>query len=326
MMSVKNQGDIRQEVERLLRSPLSDTEWDYLVKHQHISEVESRVSSASTVAAAVREFRKAFRTSKKLGDSKTPVLPKSIAARQAALGAIYAYEANQDRDVKRMRNLVGPITEAQVLGWVAATHYASLDLTPNASHEDEVNALARAYDIGRGAKLETLWYLDSQRRRVLTVVDPLLSKLARLANTLAERWLFPEAEATNLIITGRVPVVWRYRGEVRLHLISRNPTSRIMLELDPDMSPVEVAEVYRRFRAELKGDRDRVRPLHERTAVLAGWVVSRPEDETWRARRLVWNREHPEWRCDSNSNFARDAHAAVSRLMNPGWRLDSARQ
>ena len=92
-----------------------------------------------------------------------------------------------------------------------------------------------------------------------------------------------------------------------------------MLEIDPDMSPV--AMVYGKLRREVKGDRARVRPVSERTAVLAGWVVNRPAEETWRACRLAWNREHPEWSHGSDTNFTRDAHAAVKRLMNPGWRL-----
>jgi hypothetical protein len=326
MMSALNHDDIRKQVERILRSPLTDTEWQFLVERRHIAEVESRESTASAVAAEVREFRKVFRASKEFNDSKSPVLPKSIAARQAALGAIYAHEADQDRDVKRMRILVGQITEGQVLGWVAATHYASLNLTPNASHEDAVNALAIAYNAGHGMEMERLSYLDGRRSRLLTVVDPLLVKLARLALRLSECWFFSEAAATNFILTGRIPSVWRYRGEQKVKMISKNPLSRIVLELDPDMSPVEVAEVYRMVRNEVKGKRARVRPVSERTAVLAGWVVNRPEEEAWRARRLAWNREYPEWNCGSDNNFARDAHAAVRRLMNPGWRLAPARQ
>ena len=324
MMSALEQENIRKQVERKLRSPLTDTEWEFLIKRRHIAEVESRESTASTVAAEVREFRKAFRASKELSDSKSPVFPMSIAARQAALGAIYAHEANQDRDVKRMRSLIGQITEAQVLGWVAATHYASLNLNPNASPQDEVNALARAYDTGRGMEMERLSYLDGQRSRLVTVVDPLLVKLARLARTVSERWFFSEAATTNFILTGRIPSVWRYRGEQKLKLISRNPLSRIVLELDPDMSPMEVAEVYRMVRGAVKGKRARVRPVSERTAVLAGWVANRPVEETWRARRLEWNREHPEWNCDSDTNFARDARAAVKRLTNPGWSFPPA--
>src|ERR1035438_9772043 len=97
MMSALNHDDIRKQVERILRSPLTDTEWQFLVERRHIAEVESRESTASAVAAEVREFRKVFRASKEFNDSKSPVLPKSIAARQAALGAIYAHEADQDR-------------------------------------------------------------------------------------------------------------------------------------------------------------------------------------------------------------------------------------
>lgn len=326
MMSALEPEDIRKQVERILRSPLTDTEWEFLIKRRHIAEVESRESTASAVAAEVREFRKAFRASKGSGDSKSLVLPKSIAARQAALGAIYAHEADQDRDVKRLRSLVGQVTEAQVLGWVAATHYASLNLTAYASPQDEVNALARAYNAGQGMEMERLSYLDGKQSRLVTVVDPSLVKLARLARRLSERWFFSEAASTNFVLTGRIPSVWRYKGEQKLKLVTGNPLSRIVLELDPDMSPVEVAQVYRMVRGAVKGKRARVRPISERTAVLAGWVVNRPEEETWRARRQAWNRKYPEWGCESDTNFARDARAAVRRLVNPGWCFAPARQ
>jgi hypothetical protein len=325
MMSALKQDDIRKQVEREVRG-LSDLEWNYLVKHWYIAEVESGESTVSAVVAAIREFRRAFRGSKASSDSSSPVLPKSIAARQAALGAIYAREANQDREVMKMRNTIDQLTEGQVLGWVAATHYASLDLAPTASPQDEVNALARAYNAGQGMEMERLSYLDGKRTRLVTVVDPVLVNLARLARKLSERWFFSEAASTNFILTGRIPSVWRYRGEQKLKMVTGNPLSRIVLELDPDMSPVEVAEVYRMVRGAVKGKRARVRPLKERTAVLAGWVVGRPDEETWHTRRLAWNQEYSEWGYGSDTNFARDARVAIRRLMNPGWSLDPPRK
>lgn len=62
----------------------------------------------------------------------------------------------------------------------------------------------------------------------------------------------------------------RYQCKFRMHLRSNNATSRIVMEIGPDMNPVEVAEVYRKLRGVVKGTRSRVRPLSERMAVLAG--------------------------------------------------------
>ena len=320
-MNDQNPAGIRQQVERELRGRLSDTEWQYFVDERYIEEIELGVLTVSDVVERIRSFRTIFGASRQSSGEKPPVLPRATAARQAALGAIYAAQANDDRNVVRVRGLIGALTETQVRGWVAATHYANLDLAPDASQHDEEMAIAHRRV--QGEPTETLFYLDGRARRLLTVLDPLLIKLARLSHALSERWRFPKEEATNFVLTGRVPTVLRFHVEPRVHMSVNNATSRIMMELDPDMTPLEVAEVYRKMRGVIKGDRSRVRPVSEHTAVLAGWIVNRETDETWRAARLAWNSEFPEWTSHSNTNFARDAHAAVKRLAHPGWQLSS---
>ncbi len=324
-MSVSKQGEIREQLERELRRALSNAEWDYLVEERYIAGVKSNDYTVSEVAEVVRKLRKTFGSSSRSSGEIAPVYPKAIAARQSALGAFYAARyASKNRDVVGIRDRIGPLSERQVLGWVAAKHYSSLELKPETSPHEEATAIARVANSDQEWPPPTLYYMDGKKPCFVSVVDPLLMSLAKLAKSLAHDWLFPEAEATNWILTGRIPRVLRYSVELRVQLITANAVSRIVLELDPDMSPLEVAKVYGKLRGQMKGTRARVRPLSERTAVLAGWIVNRPAEETWKTARLAWNREYPEWRQDRDTNFARDAHAAVRRLANPGWQLSRA--
>ena len=101
-----------------------------------------------------------------------------------------------------------------------------------------------------------------------------------------------------------------------------NATTWLVLEVDPDMDPAEVAAAYRAVRRIVIGQRERIRPLGERALALGAWAACRAKNETWEQRRRAWNSSHPQWQHDGPaSNFARDATVAERRLLLPGWQL-----
>jgi hypothetical protein len=96
-------------------------------------------------------------------------------------------------------------------------------------------------------------------------------------------------------------------------------TSRITLEIDPAVSPSEVAEFYRQARKEVITGRHRT--LSEKHLQLAQFITSRPEDELWTERLTAWNDAYPQWSYDAAliKNFMRDCSRARERLLHPDY-------
>ncbi|MEP0766731.1 MAG: hypothetical protein HRF45_09365 [Fimbriimonadia bacterium] len=97
--------------------------------------------------------------------------------------------------------------------------------------------------------------------------------------------------------------------------------TRIKLELDPTLSPSEVAALYASWRSKVLGKR--YRPLSAKHLTLVAFVLGRPSDEPLGERMLAWNAEYGAtkgWKYGQESNFRRDFHRAKRRLLFPPYR------
>ena len=191
--------------------------------------------------------------------SVSPMVDK----RQEALGRVYAVLATTDREVRRVRQQIaleklegegfqpasdgvsgyfelrrvaaerveagdGLLSRRQVVGWIGAHHLQSLSLAPGASADEEASAIGIA--INRGRKHKDLLYLDDRGRVcIVSVVSAVLVDLAKCAaSRLAEDWCVATEEATMLVVSGRLPRVWRWRAlpKVRLGAVQRDHVAR----------------------------------------------------------------------------------------------------
>ena len=91
--------------------------------------------------------------------------------------------------------------------------------------------------------------------------------------------------------------------------------SRITMDIDPTLTPEEVAEQYKKLRAKLIGTRYRsMTQKHLRLAEFYGG--DKPEGTTWAMLMDKWNHSQKKgWRYNRFEAFARDCKQAWHRLM-----------
>src|SRR5918999_3888064 len=132
------------------------------------------------------------------------------------------------------------------------------------------------------------------------------------------RYPWSKEEATTFILTNLPPIV----NEVDVRF-QESPTlpgaTRIILTIDPTLSPAELAEQYKRVRAEVLPKR--YRSLTAKHLRLAAFVSQRSEEKTWEQTRLDWHKwceeeGYPaEYKYDDAISFSRAARDAVNHLL-----------
>jgi hypothetical protein len=307
----------------------AETAWDWWVESGKLdSEVGGEVALADAIAT-VKDHDRAFTESaRRLND--TPSKRPTAATREAALGEIYAGVVAGDHAVWRIRTWLGKQSDpfrpepkllslGQVASWVVTQYMEALGITHLAQADD---AIARRVQAGDHF-VDLHFPAPGGFPRVVGVpARSHLGEVAACSMALADRYRWLQVEATRVILTGESRPVARCTVDFSVRSGSFGAPTRIVLTLDPDMDPREVAGFYREARRFIAGTRDRVRPLSERSLRLAAWLASRPLDESWDHCQREWNRTHPRWRYPGRrSNFVRDARTAYQRLTRPQWEL-----
>jgi hypothetical protein len=152
-------------------------------------------------------------------------------------------------------------------------------------------------------------------QRIPTGRDGELRELVKVSESLASEFGWQRAQATMFVLTGDVPGVSPSAIEVR-----SPPTpglkygawrSRIVITVDPSLSPEEVAAIYKKSRAKLL--KPRYRSLSERHMTIAGFAAAfggvTPE------LMGKWNSKYPKWQYSRYSVFSKSARAATERLL-----------
>jgi hypothetical protein len=135
-----------------------------------------------------------------------------------------------------------------------------------------------------------------------------------LSEQLEEQYSWKQALATIFVLTGRIPLISLISSTQKWR--SRSLLNRIVLEVDPTVSPKEVAENYRNLRKEMMSVRPR--KLSEKHMQLAIFNMKYTKGETWAMKMAEWNKEQRiEWRYKEVSNFALDCRQARTRLLGP---------
>ena len=144
-----------------------------------------------------------------------------------------------------------------------------------------------------------------------------LDELRKVCERLARDYRFTPDQACVLVLCGVTPYMVGVRAQTEVQ--SAHPAaSRICLEVDPVVAPVEVQKRYSDIRQKLlKGSYQPLRDKHLRLAVFA---AERRPPAKWAQVMDEWNREYPSETYDTDTIFARDCTAAQRRLLRP--RLD----
>ena len=352
--------NVRAELEKAWH-PVSDDLWDYLDEHGYVSEV---ADGRETMEYLIREARHVIAA----GRPTMPQTPDNEVARQLAgaaasaridaLSAISAAWADHDLEVQRFRDRVLP---GGLLDWDEAGPWILAQRAATAPGGDADAYLLEAFAGSRpGAPdvLATLWYAADGRERAVSVDARLhLGDLAKLADTLCDRYRWRPSGAVMFVLTGVVPEVFVYTGSASVRGGTVPAMTRVTMTLDPALTPEQVAGIYARLRTQIHPGRP-PRPLsvkhyrlaehtgprlryglNEPSAITRPGRRPRPDPDglvrtvtpitgwTWTTLRHAWNDQYgtqpttdgKTWRYDTGPNFIRDAKHAVTRLLAPGW-------
>lgn len=139
-----------------------------------------------------------------------------------------------------------------------------------------------------------------------------LDRLQQLSADLAARTTWSEAQAALFVLTGLTPMITTMQSEVQQNL-ELPGMSRIVLTVDPSLSPREVTD---RFRAARKTFyQHRHRELSDKHVQLALFAALDAPEDTVAARMATWNNRFPDWAYKQESNFSRDSLQAQRRLI-----------
>lgn len=157
--------------------------------------------------------------------------------------------------------------------------------------------------------------------------DSPLGKLSVLGQQLADKWRWTLVEAVLFVLTDEPPEISPITGQSEVaHNYSvvmwggYDVFSRVRIDLDPAVTPQQLAGWWRDVRRRMHDER--YRSQSKKHLRLAAFMAGRDETTSWDQDRLDWNRvtaDTPEWNYADRRTFHRDATAAVERLLYVGF-------
>ena len=335
----------RVEIDRALpsRSPLSDREWGWLQEKGYTDDAEWSADGggAAYAAAQIREFRGIYGPAKRAPaqPKEEPAPPGWQRARLRNLARLYAQLAEQDPSVQRLRARTGTCgrrkgPELETLAaWITERYYTAWGIEPDADSATLSAAISQRVSSGR--KHLELFYRDDGAVQVVAVpATSLVGEVATVAANLSDQFRWNHWDATRWVTCGGDPPrPWVFRWKPDLRGLHRgevtDTTTRLTIEVDPTLTPGEVAAAYGRARSAIfRGAR--VRAVEEKAQALVRFAVAQPEnieDAPWDEWLRRWNagpgRRHGKY--DSQDyqrwNFRREVRKAWVRLTRVGWGL-----
>ena len=252
---------------------------------------------------------------------------RQLGEREEFLSQFLAGQAAADDEIRRFRREALDdhlLATEQVSEWISAhqddpTAWIEVPLPAESSYTISKGGIIvnPSFTIGtvRSGRIHRrlLEYVhpDGWVRRVPTGPGTLLERLRRLSEDLNARYGWQLAQATNFVLTGATPLLRAIKTET-------TRAGRLVLDVDPGVSPAQLIAAYRKLRRDLFGGR-RARALTENQQRIAAFLSTRPVAESWADRRRAWNRAHPREVYPSNraQNFKRACEQVIQRLLNP---------
>jgi hypothetical protein len=340
---------IRRQLADAFGIELTDRQWHELVDGQYLQEVIDGETTVAELVAHIRKMRRTWGSTEPVERPAAGMLePRSVpdggkepVTRQTVMSYLIALEAAKDDEVHGFRSRVlggHLLTPAQVGPWVEQHWHAegspTLWLTdmPLRLEDPEHYVMGRGNHplltriFGPGAnpplQLHLLRYHregESVEQAVATAEGSILEQLRVLSVRLSAQYSWSEGQATAFVLTGHAPWISAAQASIAPRAISA--LTRITLQLDPALTPHEVAEEYRRARRYVVPGR--YRELSPKHLWLALFAALRQPGTTWAQLMSEWNRTmqeaHPTWTYEQATNFGRDCGKAIEHLMRPGY-------
>jgi hypothetical protein len=173
----------------------------------------------------------------------------------------------------------------------------------------------QAQQDGVGRPAPTLEYVgaDGWPLRQPTIEGGILDSLRLLAERLANIYGWTQSQASSFVLTGLTPLASAIRSTT-IGGLPLSSTLRIVLEVDPAVTPGDLIRFYTRIRKRVTQERS-VR-MTEKQCKLVVFVAERSEQE-WPEMMETWNAEFPQWVYENTKTFQRDAVSARRRVLDP---------
>lgn len=302
--------DIKSGVEKELGYALQEDIWQDLFDDGYVGDVETGAESVEWLADKVRERFRLYDKRRaeseeveEMLDRKSAVFENNLTEeRLRAISVITAEEARKNRSVQEFRRLylndVFLRTE-QIENWI-------FDISKSEG--------------GKTVKFEMLPYAipdDPFVRRFPAIPGGVLDKLRLLGERLSSWYGWQEAQATIFLLTDKIPQINPMK--IRIRARSRvTAATRVVMEIDPALTPSQVSEKYVEVRNDLFGRQ--YRSLSKKHILLAEFAALRPQNESWLTSMNAWNKQwnkRPGYKYSHISNFHRDCKKAEIRLLSP---------
>lgn len=330
------------------RSDLPDALWNQLVRDGFVPDVLSGDERFEPLVQRAREYLNLMRAGGPEIDSEprelTPPKQSLLSKRMHAVSTLLANEAAEyDPVVNFRREVLGDklLKADEVEDWIHSQYSSQPGITYWASEvplpvgtnilkhsgngylftDPPLLVNEKSPTIGK-IEVRDLSYrshVDSSTKGVSIYSGGPLGRLWRLCEKLQQIFGWNQTQCTSFVLTGEPPLI----PPAWLKPDFRTPyevTSRITLEIDPAVSPKEVAQFYRNARSEVVSNR--YRSQSQKHLQLAVFSVSRSESEPWADQLAAWNEKYPDWAYTSDrvKNFSRDCQQARRRLLHPDFR------
>jgi hypothetical protein len=311
----------RLAIDACLEGPLADREWSLLDAQGLIADIKQRRRTPGQAATLVEQWRDA------VAGPNPRIRSGSVSTslRADAVAHLVAVEAAKDGSVIEFRDRVlrGKLLVAdQVDRWLtllARRQDVKAWVKVYASPEEiemgvvpmgQSNTVAHGYDT-----LECVVPGCDQVRRILVSSKGILGWLRWLSIWLSARFLWEKSRAATFVLTGATPPI--KESEYNVDGSRAVPAlTRVVMTIDPTMSPREVANLYREIRFRHFGRRHR--SMTAKHVELAKFWSMEGEDEAWKDLKDKWNKLHPKWAYRREQNLARDCAQARRRLLGEG--------
>ena len=340
---------IKLELEARLHGDLREEEWEDLRNDHYVDKLLDGTLSCSEVADTVRRRRQIYGQSEMSQDSAARTLSKEDKEPESlsVLARLVAEEVSKDMGVQAFRTKVlggQCLPSHKVTNWIQekaredepatwwvkdypipsdqlAHHIIAITTSEgDTQHKLELHIPQPPLALGMNVPLSEcltfrfLFYREpdsDEIREIPTAMNGTLEALRQLSERLAKEYAWTAADATLFVLTNTAPEIRPLTSTSQSRQLPA--LSRIVLTIDPALSPQEVAEHYRQIRQEIMPARHR--DLSEKHLQLAAFSGTHPRLGTWQQKMVKWNSDHPDWTYKEASNFAHDCLQARRRVL-----------
>jgi hypothetical protein len=343
----KSAAQVWKEIEAVLRHRVPEDErlpWQPFIT----AYIEKRLSW-DELTYPIREIwadRRPSREIEEILKSSQPAPSIKGTTRTNVLEEIVAAHATRDPEVTQFRQEVlggALLKEHEIHSWITqeqekererpAIFLDAVPLPPNHDIRDVAHrgivpdppiSVGEEHPAG-SMRVDILEYAtpESHRARYVPVAHGgVLARLHHLSTTLAQRYSWQPGQATAFVLTGLPPdlrtidATWGDLTFFQTQTGSVTALNRLVLTIDPTLSPKEVHNYFQSIRQRLLGAK--WRDLKENQLELARFTIHCNQEEPWPQRMAAWNTEFPQWSYKEDlGHFRRDCQNAIKKLLAP---------